>query len=384
MGLSRLHRAMQRQDRLCVGLLSGTSIDAAEAVVCRIQGTGAGLLLEFLTHHSSPFPPDLKRRVLQAASAAELSDLNFELGERFAEAALVVISKAGLSPQDIDLVGSHGQTVAHLPPRPGARASTLQLGEASVIAERTGIPVVCDFRTRDVAAGGHGAPLVPYADWVLFRKPGVQRALLNIGGIANVSAVSERIEDTVAFDTGPGNMVLDALAERVTQGALGFDLDGTLSAKGQVNAALLRELLQHPFLQAGPPKSSGREAFGHAYADALWKRFSDKPYDLLATAAALTVESTVLAMERWVLGKHPMEAMYVSGGGSRNPTLMTGLAARLSPLPVRPLGALGFPEEAKEAVCFALLASECLSGVAQNIPTVTGAGHPVILGKILP
>jgi len=382
---SRLLRALSKSERLCVGLISGTSADAAEAALCRIRGTGAEVKLSLVRHASFPFDRALAQRILAVASASELSEVNFLLGERFAEAALGVIRQAGLTPEEVDAIGSHGQTIVHLPPPLSPTPSTLQIGEASVIAERTGIPVVSDFRTRDVAAGGQGAPLVPYMDWAVFRAPGAQRALQNIGGIGNVSVVGDRLSDTLAFDTGPGNMVLDAVARRMTNGELGCDLDGTLSRRGRVLPGLLEELLRHPFLSLPPPRSAGREGFGEPLVAPLWERFRTRPGDLIATALAFTVEATARAYEELVLPRFPrLEGVYVSGGGSRNPHLMERLAQRLAPLRVSKLDALGFPEAAKEAACFALLASECLQGTPQNVPHATGARRAVVMGKMSP
>ncbi|OJT20492.1 anhydro-N-acetylmuramic acid kinase [Archangium sp. Cb G35] len=371
--------------RLCVGLLSGTSVDAVEAVLCRVEGTGPEVRISLVAHVSRPFTPEFTRRVLAANDARSLCELNFALGEHFAQAALEVIARAGLRPGDVDVIGSHGQTVAHLPASLSETPSTLQLGEPAVIAERTGLPVVSDFRTRDVAAGGQGAPLVPYLDWALFRKPGVARALQNIGGIGNVSVVSDRIEDTIAFDTGPGNMVMDGLARRISGGQLQCDLDGSLSRQGRVIPELLEELLAHPFLTLPPPRSAGREGFGDALVERLWERHgASRPHDLMATAVAFTVEATARAYERWLLPRFALEAVYVSGGGTRNPVLMERLTERLAPLPVRPLDVLGLPEGAKEAVCFALLANEHLSGTPANVPSATGAKRRVVLGKLTP
>ncbi len=363
---------------MVVGLISGTSVDAIEAVACRIRGTGPSVGLELLSHVSQPFTPKLTRRVLQADSARALCALNFVLGELFADAALAAIALAGLRPSQVDAIGSHGQTVAHL------RGATMQVGEASVIAERTGVPVVSDFRTRDVAAGGEGAPLVPYADWVLFRKPGEARALQNIGGIANVSIVSSRLQDTLAFDTGPGNMLLDAVVRELTKGRQHYDRDGKLARKGEILVPLLRKLCGHPFLKRAPPRSAGRDQFGESLAAVLWKDFGDRPHDLLATLVAFTVEATAQAYEKWVLPRRRLSGVWLSGGGSRNPLIVAGLKARLHPLPVLPLDTLGFPEGAKEAACFALLASEHLEGTPQNIPAATGARRRVVLGKLTP
>ncbi|MCP3141153.1 anhydro-N-acetylmuramic acid kinase [Pyxidicoccus xibeiensis] len=383
----RLHPPLAdpRQPRLCVGLLSGTSVDAVEAALCEVTGTGDNVRLRLLSHVSVPFPRELVARVLGPQDAGTLSTLNFELAEHFAAAAKQALEKAGVSPEQVAAIGSHGQTMAHVPPGANAHPSTLQIGEPAVIAERTGIPVISDFRTRDVAAGGHGAPLVPYLDWAVFRSREAPRALLNIGGIGNISVVGPRLEDTLAFDTGPGNMVLDGLARRVTQGRLACDLDGTLSRRGLVIPELLAELLAHPFLALPPPKSAGREGFGEVLVDGVWARHTGRPYDVMATALEFTVESIARAYETWLLPRFPgLEGMYASGGGTRNPALMERLRARLAPLPVQTLEALGFPEGAKEAALFALLAAEHLVGTPANVPSATGARRRVVLGKLTP
>src|SRR5215470_7086344 len=377
-------RALRRRVRLCVGLMSGTSADGIDAALCRIRGSGAAAKLTLIRHLHVPFEAKLSNRIRSASSAREVSELNFALGERFARAALQVIARAGKRPHEVDAIGSHGQTIVHLPPPASRRPSTLQIGEASMIAELTGIPTVSDFRTRDIAAGGQGAPLLPYADWALFRQRGTWRALQNIGGIANVSVVGDRLDDTLAFDTGPGNLLLDALARRISGGRLRCDLDGRLSRRGAAIPSLLARLLRHRFLNVRPPRSTGWEDFGEDLATELWSRHRNRPYDLIATALAFTVEATARAYERWILNRVRLEAIFVSGGGSRNPELMRALGKRLAPIPVRPLSVLGFPEQAKEAACFALLASECLSGVPQNVPAATGAKRSVILGKISP
>jgi anhydro-N-acetylmuramic acid kinase len=374
----RVTWAASKIERVVVGLISGTSIDAIEAVVCRVRGTGPTARLQLLSHVSVPFPRPLVKRILALGDPRELCALNFELGERFAKATLQAIEVAQLKAQDVDAIGSHGQTVAHL------KGSTLQIGEASVIAERTGIPVVCDFRTRDVAAGGEGAPLVPYADWVLFRKGGVTRALQNIGGIANVSVVSDRLEDTIAFDTGPGNMLIDAITRLHTRERQSYDVDGRMALEGRVMAPVLKKLLAHPFLRRKPPRSAGRDQFGEVLSDELWRKHRRRANDLLATLTAFTIEATARAYEKWVLPHRTLEGIYLSGGGSRNPFIVEGITRRLAPVPVRTLDTLGFPEGAKEAACFALLASEWLAGTPQNVPSATGAHASVILGKLVP
>lgn len=367
-----------RGGRIALGLISGTSVDAIEAAVCRVEGTGSKVQLSLLHHHTTPFTRAQVRAIRSADTAAELCRLNFTLGQLFAGAARAALEAAGLPASALFVVGSHGQTIAH------QRGATLQLGEGSVIAEALGVPVITDFRVRDVAAGGEGAPLVPYADWALFRLPGARRAFQNIGGIANVAVVSDRLEDTLAFDTGPGNMLIDALAFRATRGRAAFDRGGHLAAQGEVDRRLLERLCALPMLKRPPPRSFGREEFGDALADALWKKHGARPYDLLATATAFTVEATARAWEKWVKRGAAVEGIYVSGGGSRNPLIFDGLRQRLAPVPVKTLDALGFPEGAKEAACFALLACEHLEGTPANVPRATGARHRVVLGKRVP
>ena len=380
--LQRLFRSIRKKHRLCVGLLSGTSVDAAEAVVCAISGSQRTASVQLLSHVSLPFPKQVQARVFSCQSAEDIAQLNFELGHWFSKAALKAIAAARLTPDDMDVIGSHGQTLAHLPKGLRRIASTLQVGEASVICRETGIPTISDFRVADMAWGGEGAPLVPYADWIMFRKKNAFRALLNIGGIANVSVVGDALEDTVAFDTGPGNMMLDAITRKLTHGKKAFDRNGLLARQGTVMSPLLKELMRHPFLRQKPPKSTGRETFGEIWAHRLWEKHQNTPYDLLATVTAFTVESISNAISRWLLPRYPLEGIYVSGGGVRNPLLMKGLAQKLAPVSVHPIDVLGFPEGAKEAACFALLASEWLSAAPQNIPQVTGASKAVVLGKL--
>jgi anhydro-N-acetylmuramic acid kinase len=262
-------------------------------------------------------------------------------------------------------------------------ASTLQLGEAAIVAARTGAVTVSDFRVADMAVGGEGAPLVPYADWVLFRKPGKRRALQNIGGIANVTVVGERLDDVYAFDSGPGNMVIDALAARLTGGEETCDRDGIFSARGRVLPDLLARLVdEDDFLRRPPPKSTGRERYGRAFAERLVATAPGaRPEDLLATAVAFTAESIALAYRTFVLPRTTVDEVLVSGGGAHNPTLMAALASRLAPLPVHVFSDGGIPAAAKEAVAFALLAVEAVHATPANVPAATGARRPAVLGK---
>ncbi len=372
-----------------IGLMSGTSMDGVDAALLEVGGTTPqDFTWKLLGFEPFPYGPERRSEVkdaIDAGTAAKLCRLHAELGEWFAEAALGVCRATGTPAESVDVIGSHGQTVWHEPPVDGRRGATLQLTDAATIAERTGIPVVSDFRTRDMAAGGQGAPLVPYFDWAVFRKPGVVRAFQNIGGIANVSVVGDRLDDVLAFDTGPGNMILDGLARRMTGGRLQCDLDGQLSRQGTIIPSLLEELLAHPFFTLPPPRSAGREGFGEALVSFLWDQASGRPEDLMTTALAFTVEATAHAYEAYVFPRfNPLEAVYVSGGGSRNPMLMGRFRARMGGLPVRTLDELGFPEGAKEAACFALLAAEHLVGTPANVPSATGARRRVVLGKLTP
>ncbi|MHB1846352.1 MAG: anhydro-N-acetylmuramic acid kinase [Deltaproteobacteria bacterium] len=380
--MARLRQLSEREDRICLGLSSGTSADGVDVALVRIVGSGPGTRVTLLSHATYPFPDRLRHSLHALSGIKELCELNFSLGEAFAEAAFRLVRLAEIEMTDVNLIGSHGQTVYHLPPYLAGVPSTLQIGEGAVIAERTGVITVSDFRVRDVAAGGHGAPLVPYVDGLLFRHPTRTRALQNIGGIANVTIVGGPLAAPIAFDTGPGNMLLDQLAPLASGGRLRIDEDGELSGQGQVIPELLRELLAHPYLSLPPPKSAGRELFGEGLCHSLWERFRDRPFDLLATAAAFTAESIHDAYRRFVEPTSPVDEIYLSGGGAANETIVKALERLLSPLPVRALSDLGMPPEAKEAVAFALLASECVSGTPANVPSATGARRPVVLGKI--
>jgi len=380
--LRRLLELRARPRRRVIGLLSGTSADGTDAALCELEGAGETTRLVSSTFVTTPFPRALRERIfrLAQADASELVDLDVLLGEAFAEAALEVAVAAGVRIEDVDLIGSHGQTAVHHPRSAGQLGATLQIGEAAVIAERTGCPVVSDFRVRDVAAGGEGAPLVPLVDHLLFRKPGARRALQNIGGIANVTLVGARLDELVAFDNAPGNMPLDAVARAASGGAEAFDAGGRRAARGRIDAALLGELHAHPYLSRPLPKSTGRETFGKDFIYPLLARYGDRLDDLLATLTRFVAEA-IARSYRESLPALPDE-VYVSGGGALNPTLMRHLVELLAPLPVTTLATLGVDPEAKEAIAFAVLANETLFGRPGNVPSVTGAIGPRVLGKI--
>ncbi|HEX6971145.1 MAG TPA: anhydro-N-acetylmuramic acid kinase, partial [Limnochordia bacterium] len=378
-----------------IGLMSGTSADGIDAAAVEVVGRRWRLL----AHVHQPYPDQLRSRLFllfdpETARIDELCRLNTLLGEAFAAAALAAVRAAGLPRAAFDAVGSHGQTVQHLPPRPGQSGdppATLQIGDPAIIAERTGIPTVADFRTRDMAVGGQGAPLVPWVDHWLFGRRGIGRIVQNIGGIGNATVLppSGRAKEVRAFDTGPGNMVIDGVVQALTGGGQAADWDGRLARAGRAHAELLEGWLNHPFLLRPPPKSTGREEFGRpfiAQAIAQAQSLGLSVADTVATATELTVESIARSYEAFVpeWSQGAIAEVIVCGGGASNPQLMVRLAARLAPVPVRPIEAYGIPSQAKEALAFALLARQTLLGRSGNLPQATGARRAVVLGAVWP
>lgn len=377
-----------------VGLMSGTSGDGVDAALVDITGRNRSLKAKTLAAQTLAYPRSLQRRILTASvsgTVADICHLNALLGEWFANAALQVIRQANLRPTDVDLIGSHGQTVHHLPhgiqaTGVGAIRSTLQIAEPAVIAERTGITTIADFRPRDMAAGGQGAPLTPAVHALLLQHPRRARLVVNLGGISNVTYVPRGggQEGVVAFDTGPANMALDGLMAKLTNGRSLMDRDGKLALKGKVDTRLLGKLLAHPFLSQRPPKSTGREEFGPALVDDLIMAQRQQKLaleDLLATCSMWTAKAVGTA-KRWIGGE--IDEVVVGGGGVRNRAIMTHLASVFAPVPVTTFDALGWDSKAFEAVAFAVLAYQTAMGQWGNIPAVTGAEHPVLLGTIVP
>jgi len=359
--------------RLAVGLMSGTSADGVTAALVDVSARG----VRIRRLRTYPYPSRLKRLVLNAPSlrAAELSRLNFALGEFFALAALNI--SRGTRPS---VIGSHGQTVWHGPD--ASPPNTLQIAEPAVIAERTGITTVADFRPRDMAAGGQGAPLVPAFDLFLYGR-GSLKAVVNIGGIANVSLVGKgRLH--AAFDTGPGNSLMDEAVRRATGGRLEMDLGGRLASKGRADEKVLRRLMRHPYFLKSPPKSLDRSAFGPALLDRFFPRLTRKRLpDVLATLAELTARSLWIGVLENAPDS-PLAEVLVSGGGALNAHLMRRLRVLFDPAPVTTTSARGLPVMAKEAACFAWFAAGTLDGKPHHAPGATGARGPRLLGKIIP
>ena len=375
-----------------VGLMSGTSADGVDVAIVDIDERK----VQLRAFEMFSYPPALRREILclcrpESARLDNICHYNFVLGEVFADSVVKLCSRSGISLGSIDLIGSHGQTIYHNPR--GKRysrtmiRSTLQIGEPSVIAQRSGITTVADFRPRDMAAGGEGAPLVPYADYVLFGHNRLTRAVQNIGGIANVTFIpgGGKSDEILAFDTGPGNMVIDGIIRLASGGKRNFDRGGKTAARGTVDDKLLGEMLKHPFLRRRPPKSTGREEFGAAFTERLHRRavrrgLSDA--DIVATVTAFTARSIKRAYRRF-LPAMPDE-MILCGGGANNSTLVEMLRSELADVKMLSTGDFGISVDAKEAVSFAILAWATIKAKANNVPGATGARQPVVLGKIVP
>ena len=381
---------------LVLGMMSGTSADSIDVALARVSGAPPSLNAKLLGHTAVKFPPALRKEILrvaeqQAISAGQLSQLNFRLGGLFADATLAACRKFKVSPKRIALIGSHGQTIFHqgrsAPYFGSPTTSTLQIGEPAVIAAGTGITTVGDFRPADMALGGQGAPLVPYVDYLLYRHEKLGRVSLNLGGIANITVIpaSAKPSQVFAFDTGPANMLIDALVSHFTRGRGRFDKNAYFAAQGRSNPELLNDLMGDPYLKIAPPKSTGREYFGHAYLKnllALGRRHRANPNDLIRAATIFTALSVVDALHRFVLPKTEIDQLIVSGGGAHNPLIVAQISAALAGVEVLPSSRLGVPEGAKEAFAFALLAYETFHQRPANLPSATGARGRAILGKI--
>ena len=385
---------MEKPSRLVIGLMSGTSADGVDAALCRITGHGTATKVEQLGFVFDPFDTRVREEILrlaggQEATAADFCRINFLLGRLYAETSLRLCRECGVEPKDIDLIGSHGQTLWHIP-QPETYLgqtfrSTLQLGECSVLTETFGCPVVGDFRVRDVAAGGLGAPLVPYSEYLIYRSETKCIALQNIGGIGNITCLPPacKPEDVFAFDTGPGNMVMDAVYGAITHGEKRFDEGGAFAAKGQVHQPLLNLMMDDEYIRRQPPKTTGREYYGPTYverimAEAKAQCLTDE--DLMATVTAFTAATIAYSVEHFFPVKP--DELIIGGGGSMNATLLKDIATALPACKVMTNEQLGYDSNAKEAVAFAVLANEAIFAGCNNMPSVTGATKGVVMGKI--
>jgi anhydro-N-acetylmuramic acid kinase len=376
---------------LVAGLMSGTSVDGIDVALVEIEGQGFNQRIEPIAFHEIPFPAGVRQGVFSISNAevstARLSQMNFLLGELFGDAVIEACKRSSIPLSNLDLIGSHGQTIYHQAAATTLYdrtvASTLQIGEPALIAAKTLTPVVADFRPADMAVGGQGAPLVPYDDYLLYRDPEKGRVALNIGGIANLTAIPPGAppEAVVAFDTGPGNMIIDALVSQFSVGALTFDRDGRMAASGRVNHPLLSQLMKEPYAKRSPPKSCGREQYGAQFVSGLLSEGLPAA-DLVATATAFTVASIAEAVGNFVAPKMPVDELIVSGGGAKNPEILRRLREQLDRTRLLRSNDLGIDSDAKEAIAFAALAYETWHRRPANLPSATGARRPAILGKL--
>lgn len=371
---------------LAVGLMSGTSLDGVDAALVEITGVNETTQLELLKFNSYSFTEDVKARI-KAALSVETSNveiicsLNFELGQLFGEAVVKICQEAGISSEELGFVASHGQTIYHLP-RPektNLRPSTLQIGESAIISEIAKTSVVSDFRYRDMAVGGQGAPIVPYSEYILYRSTESTRILQNIGGIGNATVIPRngQLDQLTAFDTGPGNMIIDELCRRFY--GQEYDRDGAHGANGQVDQEVLQSLLKHPYFTKAFPKTTGREDFGTEYVTKILDDYQLAPDDWIATATALTAETIAQAVRQFADGQ---TELIVGGGGSYNPTLVKMIKVALPNIKVMIQEDLGYSSDAKEAIAMTILGNQTIQRQPSNVPSATGASKPVILGKV--
>ena len=386
---------VNKNKKCVIGLMSGTSVDGIDAAIVEITGYGLATEVELIAFETFLFPPGVPQRILalchpDTGRVDDICEMNFYIGHLFAAAVKHLLQKSGMHANDIDLIGSHGQTIYHLPKgaNPERYPSTLQIGEPSVIAHETGIPTIADFRVADMAAGGQGAPLVSYPDYLLFHERVKTVGLLNIGGIANLTVLPANgtFDSVSAADTGPGNMCIDAVISEITEGAERYDKGGKRAAEGTPDQRLIDEWLKHPFFHQSPPKTTGREMFGHTYALeclAACREHKLSDNDCIATLTELTVQTIADYIAKFVTEQNLIDTLYVSGGGVHNQTLMRRLNECLSGTAVEPVDTSGISADAKEAIAFAILANETLHGNAGNLPSATGASVRKVLGKFM-
>lgn len=383
-----LSKLTNKETKIAVGLMSGTSLDGVDACIVEIEGHSKDTkfkLIEFITQE---YTLEEKRRIERlcnnkTSTIEEICFMNTYLGNKFADVTIAVCNKANISLDKVDFISSHGQTIYHMP----NENSTMQIGELSVIAARTNCLTVGDFRPSDMAYGGQGAPLVPFVDYILYSHKGKGRILLNLGGIANITVLPADCgsEDIYAFDTGPANLLIDAIVKKITQGEKTFDEGGKMALKGTIDEELLNELiLKDTYLDEKPPKSTGREYYTEDFAKDIYNKGVKKgldEYSILATVTAYTAKTIENQICRFVLPNNKIHELYVSGGGSHNQMIIDLLKKYLD-LDIYLIDDLGLPSDAKEAVAFAILGNQFLLGQTNNIPSATGATKDVIMGKL--
>ncbi len=381
---------------MVVGLMSGTSLDGVDAAIVRITGSGLDSKVELVHFYSEPYDDALREQIkdlcsVERSDVAHICAMNFSIADRFAGAVRRAVESAGLTMDDIDLVSSHGQTIWHIPENDADDAtlvrSTLQIGDLSVLAKATGKPVVGDYRTADMAVGGQGAPLVPYADFILCRRETKGVIAQNIGGIGNCSAIpaAAQPEQVIAFDTGPGNMLIDQAVYTLSKGARSYDEGGAWAAAGTPSASFVEQLMSHPYFSRKPAKTTGRELFGKAYALDWIGRMQQaglSDADIVATFTAFTAHSIAQSYRDFVLPAMAIHDVFVSGGGAHNQTLLAMIGELLPGLRIETTEAIGISSDAKEAVAFAIFANNFVQGIPNNLPSATGASTSTVMGKL--
>ena len=394
MNIDELQKLASKKKKTIIGLMSGTSLDGVDAVLVDVSGSGTKTKIDQLGFIAYPFPRGLKKKILEnstpnSGNVNDICKLNFLIAYLFVDAAKELCNKSKFNLADVDMIGSHGQTIHHLPQKKNYFGhnfgSTLQIGDPSVIAKLTGVLTIGDFRIGDVALGGQGAPLVPYFDYLIFHSNKNNRALLNIGGISNITVLDKNgdASSVIAFDAGPGNMMIDLMAKKYFN--VDYDKNGIIAASGKINSGIFNALKKHDkFIEKNIPKSTGREYYGEEFLSPLLKKFrSVQKEDLVATVTDFTAYGVYRNYEKFVQSETEITELFVSGGGARNSFMMNSLKKYFgNSVEVKNLQDLGISPDAKEAVCFAVLANETLAGNSSNIPRVTGALKTTILGKI--
>ena len=374
-----------------VGLMSGTSLDGIDAALVEIDNFGKKTKIKLIEFITTSIPLDVKDEIKRACSEEQSSvdlicSLNFKPGYLFAEATKNVCNKAGITLENLDFIASHGQTIYHLPKsRDSFIPSTLQIGEPAIIAYETGVKVVSNFRVMDMASGGEGAPLVPYSEYIIYGSDEENIALQNIGGIGNVTVIPKGgdINSIFAFDTGPGNMIIDEVCQRLFK--LNYDEDGKIAANGEIQNDILDDLMSHSYINAFPPKTTGREEFGQQFVDELLKKYNNKkPEDILSTVTMFTAKSIAVNYKNFIMNKVNLNKVIIGGGGAHNKTLLSYLKNELPNVSIVTQDDIGLSSDAKEAIAFVILGNETLNNNFSNVPSATGAKEKVILGNITP
>ncbi|MGL4109716.1 anhydro-N-acetylmuramic acid kinase AnmK [Clostridium sp. LP20] len=373
----------------CIGLMSGTSLDGIDAALVNISGYGLDTNVELIAFDTYDIPTDIKDEIKEAclnisSSTALICSLNFKLGYLFSDAVKKICKKANISINNIEFVSTHGQTIYHIPKAiDGYVPSSLQIGEPSIIAYENNVKVISNFRTMDIAAGGEGAPLVPYSEFILYGGKGENIALQNIGGIGNVTVIpgSKDMREIYAFDTGPGNMMIDEACQQLF--GIGYDKNGDIARSGKISDRIMNELMSHPYINMYPPKTTGREDFGEQFVSSILERYREEsPEDIIATFTAYTANTIIENYKRYIIPKVKLSKIIIGGGGAHNKTLVELIQNGLKDIKVFTQDDLGYSSDAKEAIAFAILGNETINGNCSNVPTATGAKESVILGNI--